>query len=252
MNERRWRLVRAGRSAVPASVRRFNRRARQRRLRAAAPWASATGVLALAGLLAWLVYGTSVLGVREVRVTGVEILTAPQVAEAAAVPAGTPLARVDLDAVRRRVAVLPPAGEVTVVRDWPGTLWISVTERAPVAAVPKDRQFLLVDRSGLAFHAVARRPADLPLVRLADPRPEDSTTRAALTVLAALTPPLLEQMVELTADAPTRIRLLLTGGRTVIWGDATENDTKAKVVAVLLPKPGKEIDVSAPEVVTVR
>ena len=35
---RRWRLVRARSDAVPASVRRFNQRAQQRRMQAARPW----------------------------------------------------------------------------------------------------------------------------------------------------------------------------------------------------------------------
>ena len=51
--------------------------------------------------------------------------------------------------------------------------------------------------------------------------------------------------------APTRISLELTDGRTVVWGDATDNDDKAIVATALLGQPGKTIDVSAPNVVTV-
>jgi cell division protein FtsQ len=71
-------------------------------------------------------------------------------------------------------------------------------------------------------------------------------------VLAALTPQLRARVVEVVAEAPARIRLLLPNNRVVIWGDATENETKAKVATALLDRPGTEIDVSAPEVVTVR
>jgi cell division protein FtsQ len=90
-------------------------------------------------------------------------------------------------------------------------------------------------------------------VKLARPGPDDVTTRAALRVLAALTPTLRGQLVALVADAPARIRLDLTGGRTVVWGDAEDSDTKARVATGLLARPGTVIDVSsAPDVVAVR
>jgi cell division protein FtsQ len=113
---RNWRLVRADTDAVPSSVRRFMARARQRRLRAALPWAVGLGVLAVAGLLTWMVYGTSVLGVRDVRIEGTEVLTPLQVQEAAAVPMRRPLARVDVDAVRARVQRLAPVERAVVSR----------------------------------------------------------------------------------------------------------------------------------------
>jgi cell division protein FtsQ len=248
----RWRLVLARPDAVPASVRRFNQRARRWRLRAAAPWAVGAGLLAVAGLLAWLVYGTGVLGVRSVEVSGTRILSAEQVRQAASVPSGMPLARVDLVAVRARVAGLAPVGQVSVVRDWPSTVRIEVVERTAVAAVPRNGRFLLIDAGGTGFLTVAGRPGQLPLVRVGAPGPDDPTTRAALRVLAALGAPLRAQLLALAAEAPTRIRLELRDGRTVFWGDATENETKAQVATALLSRPGTRIDVSAPSVATVR
>src|SRR5512138_337164 len=94
---RNWRLVRANTDAVPSSARRFMARARQRRLRAVLPWAVTGGVLLVAGALTWLVYGTSVLGVRQVKVVGVQLIAPLQVEQAAAVPRNEPLARIDLD-----------------------------------------------------------------------------------------------------------------------------------------------------------
>ncbi len=249
---RRWRLVRARRAAVPASVRRFNRRTRQWRLRAAAPWIAAGAVLVLAGLVAYVGYATAVFGVRRFEVTGTRLLSPAQVQEAAAVPRDTPLARVDLDAVRRRVAALPAVARATVGRQWPDTVRIAVVERTAVAVVPHDSAYLLLDGTGVVFHAVAARPPELPLVRLAAPGPDEPSTRAVLTVLAALTPQLRAQLVELVAERPTRIRLSLANKRTVIWGDATDSALKAQVATSLLDKPGTQIDVSAPEVVTVR
>src|SRR2546423_1902453 len=97
---RHWRLGRAGTDAVPSSERRFMARARQRRLRAALPWATGLAVLLVLGGLAWLIYGTPVLGVRDVRVVGTQLLAPEQVRQAVGVPDDEPLARVDLDGVR--------------------------------------------------------------------------------------------------------------------------------------------------------
>jgi cell division protein FtsQ len=70
-------------------------------------------------------------------------------------------------------------------------------------------------------------------------------------VLAALTPTLHERLVTLIAESPTRLRLELTGDKTVIWGDAEQSEKKARVATALLDREGTVIDVSAPEVVTV-
>jgi cell division protein FtsQ len=250
--ERRWRLVRAGSDAVPPSARRFMRRARQRRLRAALPWAGVGGVLALAGLLTWMVYGTSLLGVRELRVTGTALVSPAEVRAAAAVPTGLPLARVDLTAVRLRVAALAPVDRVMVSRQWPGALLVQVVERTPVAVVPQGRQFAVVDGAGVVFQTVAKRPPGLPLARVGTPGRDDPATRAALQVLAALTPQLRDQLVEVTVEGPARILVKLRGDRTVVWGDATRSDTKAQVATALLARDGDVIDVSAPDVVTIR
>jgi cell division protein FtsQ len=249
---RNWRLVRADTDAVPPSVRRFMARARQRRLRAALPWAAGAGVLAVVGLLVWVVYGTAVLGVRDVRVVGAESVDPAAVRVAASVPLEVPLARVDLDEVRDRIQAIPPVDRAVVSRDWPGTLVVEVVERTPVAAVPVGRQFVLVDDEGVAYRTVTRSPAGLPLARLARPGPDDVNTRAALTVLSALTKELREQLVAVSVEAPARIRLELRGDRTVVWGDDTASETKAKVSTALLAREGDTIDVSAPSVVTIR
>jgi cell division protein FtsQ len=246
---RNWRLVRADTDAVPSSVRRFMARARQRRLRAAMPWAVGLGVLLVLGGLAWLIYGTPVLGVRDVRVLGTELLTAQQVQQATGVSDDEPLARVDLDHVRARVRAIPAVDRVVVRRSWPSTL---VVERTPVAAVPSGQQFTLIDRSGVPYRQVGAKPADLPLMRLATPGPADEDTRSALTVLGALSSQLRQQLVAVSVAAPAQIKLELRKDRTVVWGDDTQSDTKSQVATALLKKATSEIDVSAPAVVTIR
>lgn len=249
---RRWQLVRAGSDAVPASTRRFMARARRRRMRAALPWAVAAGVLALAGLVAWTLLGTGLFGVREVRVEGADLVTPVEVRDAAEVPDDAPLATVDLADVARRIGALPPVERVTVSRDWPDALVVRVTERTGVAVVPRDEEFLVVDAAGVVFRTLPQRPAELPLVRVADPGPDDPGTRAALDVLAALTPQLRAELVDVTVESLARINLRLRDDRTVVWGDATRGPDKARVATALLGRKADTIDVSAPDVVTFR
>jgi cell division protein FtsQ len=220
-------------------------RARQRRLRAALPWA-------LIGAVTWIVLGTGVFGVREVRVAGATLVTPARVRAAAAIPDGLPLARVDLAAVRRQVGALAPVDRVMVSREWPHTILVEVVERTPVAVVPQGNQFAVIDGAGVVFQRLAQRPANLPLARVPTPGPGDAATKEALQVLGALTPQLRAQLTEVVVDGPAQIRVLLQGGRTVIWGDATSGDTKARVATALLSRKGNTIDVSAPEVVTIR
>jgi cell division protein FtsQ len=251
---RNWRLVRADTDAVPSSVRRFMARARQRRLRAALPWAVGGGVLLVVGALVWMVYGTSMLGVRQVEVIGTSVLTPLQVEQAAAVPMKQPLARVDLEAVRARVQSLAAVDHATVSRGWPRAVVVEVIERTPVAAIAAadGKSFTLIDGEGVAYRSVARKPAGLPLAKLTQPGPADVNTRAALTVLSSLTEELREQLVEISVLAPARIQLALRKDRTVIWGDDSASERKAKVSTALLGRKGNTIDVSAPSVVTIR
>lgn len=249
-----WRLVRAWGAVAPDSVRRFARRARRRRLRAAAPWLAILGVLAFLAALGGVLGFTSACGVRQIDVRGESLVTAPEVRTAAAVAAGAPLVRVDTGLVARRVGSLPPVRAVSVTRRWPDTLVITIAERSAVAAVPlaDGTAFVMIDETGTPFRTVPQRPEALPLVRLATPSTADAATRAGLTVLQALPPELLESLGTLVAEASTRIRLELTDGRVVVWGDATENAAKARVALVLLGRPGTVLDVSAPTLVTVR
>lgn len=216
------------------------------------PWATVGGVLALIGLVTWIVYGTGVFGVREVRVSGTEILSAEEVLAAAGVRDGAALARVDLGGIEERLARLAPVDQVIASRDWPGTIAIDVVERTPVAVVPQGRKYVLVDRHGVAFHTVSAKPGGLPVARVTRPGPDDPATRSALEVLTSLSPQLAKQVSAVVVKGPAEIELELRGGRLIVWGDSSQSDTKSQVATALLREKGDRIDVSAPEVVTIR
>jgi len=125
-------------------------------------------------------------------------------------------------------------------------------ERTPVAAVAAGKNFTLIDGEGVAYRTVSRRPPGLPLAQLTAPGPDDINTRSALTVLSSLTAELREQVVSISVLAPAQVRLGLRKDREVFWGDETQSERKAQVATVLLERKGDTIDVSAPDVVTIR
>lgn len=210
-------------------------------------------VLALLAVAGWVLLGSGFLGVRTVQVGGIARLDPDQVRAAAGVADGTPLALVDTDAVASRVARLPAVAAVDVARDWPGTVVIQVRERTPAAARQIGPSYALIDRTGVAFATVARRPKDLPIVTApADAsRPE---LRAALDVLDQLPAELRQKVRTVRAAGRDEVELRLTRHRTVVWGSAERSERKAAVLAVLLSHKSKvqTYDVSAPDAPTTR
>jgi cell division protein FtsQ len=210
-------------------------------------------LLAMVGIAGvWLVGFTGVLGVRTVTVTGLRSLPESDIRAAAAVRDGQPLARVDTGAVAARVRALPGVERVAVTRSWPSTLRIAITERHGVAVAAYDGQWWLVDPTGLRFQLLAVPPPGTPRLSVADPAPGDPATAAALAALAALTPPVRAEVQVAAAKTPDSVTLTLTGKRTVLWGGAADGAAKARVLPVLLARPGTVYDVSTPSVVTVR
>ncbi|MEP6981720.1 MAG: FtsQ-type POTRA domain-containing protein, partial [Nakamurella sp.] len=151
-----------------------------------------------------------------------------------------------------RVEALPGVEDATVGRHWPGTVTVTVTPRAPVAVVAANSALYLMDASGLPYDTVASRPAGLVSLRLATPGPTDPATLAGVAVVRALPPELVASVMSVTAAGPYDVTLQLTGGRTVVWGDTTDNARKAQILPAVLGLAGTRFDISDPELVTTR
>ncbi len=248
---RRWRLVRAGKDAVPDSVRRLMSRARPSHL-ASVPWSLIAVSLVAVGLAGWIIFVSPVFGIKNVEISGVGLLSEAEVREAAAVPLGQPLTRVNTGEVHDRVAKLAAAESVEVTRGWPSTLHVKVTERVPVAVVKQETVFLVFDRFGVQFIAAPAAPSGTVEVALPQNMPPEKAMRDALKVIESLTQQLRDQLIRLVVNGPAGIQLLLQKDRMVTWGDAEESELKSKVATALLTQKGKRIDVSVPEIVTIQ
>jgi cell division protein FtsQ len=220
------------------------RRARQQWRR----WAAGAIVAVLVAGLVWIVAFSSVLAARSVTVEGTQRLSRAQILAAADVDLGTPLVRVPRGTIARRVERLAEVRSARVELSFPGTVVIAVTER--VAAAYRQTSaghFTYVDASGRSFADLTSAPAALPQLAPSAAVANDAPTLAAMAaVSAALPDPVRAEVAQLAATSADDITLALRDGRSVVWGDATRNGDKARVLPALLARPGHVFDVSNP------
>jgi cell division protein FtsQ len=213
-------------------------------------WVALLTVLTVVGL-AYVLFFTPFLGVGSVEVTGAATVPADVIRAAAAVPAGRPMLLLDTADIAGRVDKLPGIASVDVSRSWPSTVDIAVTERTPIGFFAGQGGFHVVDATGLDYKTVPDKPAGLPELTLAHVAPGDPVTRSVVAVLASLPQALRNEITTVRAKTPGGVEFTLKNGKIVRWGDASEPDRKAKVLAVLLTRNGHVYDVASPELPTV-
>lgn len=233
------------------SAERFAERVRARRTVAARKVAAVAGVALLLLLMGWVALASPLLALRsdQLHVVGASELVSTDQLDAATAPyVGVPLARLDTVGLRERLLTVPGVLDVRVMRDWPHGLRITVTPRAPVAAVPADGGFALLDPEGVHLATQAQAPEGLPVVDV--PAGDARTLQAVLSVLHALPAPLAAQVSAVKATTQDTVALTLSDGVVVEWGSAESSALKAAVLGTLRADQSlgevKVIDVSAP------
>lgn len=218
------------------------------------PWLLAIAlVLVLLAGAVYAVFFSPLLGVRGVTIAGAPAELTAKVRAVVDVPDGTPLARVDLDAIAASVESVPEVAEVEVARSWPDTLAIDVVPRVPVAVTSANGQFWLLDAQGDPYLSVPAPPAGMITVQLVAPGTGDPSTSAALAVAASLTEQFRPQVAIVSARTAFDVELTLVDGRRVIWGEATDSAQKMQMLPALLSaQEGTEYDITDPSLVTVR
>jgi cell division protein FtsQ len=228
----------------------FARRQRAVRRRTRRRWLVVSAVLAFVLIVGWTVLFSSWFAVSGVRVVGAEAVPADRVTGVAAVPLGGSLARLDVDAVARRVETIPAIADASVSRSWPDRVVIRVTERVPVVAIEAGGGgFELVDGDGVVFRTVPQRPPGLPIATVTGPRRE-KTLESVVTVAEALPGDLLRRVRTIAAPSQDSIRLRLDRDVEVVWGSAEDSARKVRVLTVLMRRSARIYDVSAPDLPT--
>ena len=202
-----------------------------------------TGLLVAAGLAGggWGALHSPVLDVDRVVVSGVVHTDPAEVVRGSGIRRGDALVDVRPAAAVAGVARLPWVAEVTVRRQWPGTVVVRVAERAPVAAARAGQnEWALVDADSrvLARATATEPPAGLPAVSSPDPvGPPGSRLgpgwSAVLEVATKAPPPVLAR-VGTVADVAGEVELALTSGGVVRFGSPEQVGEKFTAIAAVL------------------
>jgi cell division protein FtsQ len=232
--------------ATRRSRRRFARRQWRRRWLAWRYLLAIVVVLAIVGGGIYAVWFSSWLAVEKVDVSGAQTVDAKDIRTRSGIDDGEPLVRVDLAAAERRIGALAVIRSVSVTRQWPHGILISIEERVAVAVVDIGGQLRGMDADGVVFRDYKKAPPGLPRVETSI-----GTTSAALKeaakVIAALPQELSLLVDHVQVTTVDKISLVLKDGRTVVWGSADQSDTKAVVLATLLAGVQASVyDVSVP------
>jgi cell division protein FtsQ len=230
---------------VASTRRKFVRRQRARRWLVWRRVLAVVALVAVVGGLVWLFFFSSVLAVKGAEVRGVEVLTAGEVEDVAAVPLAVPLATVDLTAIENRVEGLAAVESAEVSRAWPDQVRIDVTERKAVAVVSWEGEWRGLDDTGVLFRTYSEQPEELPEVTMSATTPVEALAEAA-AVVESLPADILGRVDHVEVGSIDRITLELTGGATVVWGSADESEDKARVLQALLRQKASVYDVTAP------
>jgi cell division protein FtsQ len=228
---------------VVESAQRFGAAQRTRRT---TRWVALVVVVSLVALGVWVVWSSSLLAVKEVRILGAVEVSADSVRQAAAVPAGIPLARVDVAGIEERVGAIPRVASVEVRRGWPDVLVVVVTERTPIAVTRDGSAWTYLDVTGARFGTVNAVPAGMATLSAAN----DNALASALGVYSALPKTLATRVSTVAAKSRDNVVLTLADGTTVQWGNPDESERKAAVLQSLLKVKATSYDVSAPDLPT--
>ena len=155
-------------------------------------------------------------------------------------PVGTPLARVDTEAVGARVRERVTVAEVSVRRSWPGTLTVEVVPRSAALVVRNPQGRLeVVDAEGVTFGTVRAVPKGVPVVTATG---AEGTTREALLSSLALLEALPAELAGKVSGIKVSSANLITftlGARTVVWGGGEDSARKVAILTALLQDQGE-------------
>ncbi|HEV7167959.1 MAG TPA: FtsQ-type POTRA domain-containing protein [Micrococcaceae bacterium] len=223
-------------------------------------WITLASLAAAVALVVAAVVYSPLLALKTITVDGNKLATGTAVQAALAPLKNRPLPQVDQGQVARLLAPLQQIRSVTVEARPPSTLLVHVVEREPVALLKSGEQYIMVDPEGVQLGTTADPAAvPLPIIDGGTAAIGNATFKAMTDVLAALPPSILAKLQHASASSPDAVELTLNDGKSIIWGNASDRELKAKVVQALLtapppvqqpgkpaPAPVQVYDVSAP------
>lgn len=230
---------------------RVNQLKSQRRKR----WFWVAGITAALVFIIWVIFSSSLLSVSRVQVNGTGAVSAAQIRQASGVETGTPLARLNSDAIAAKVKKIPAIATAKVKLNWPHEVVITVVERSAVVTVMIDGEPWVVDRTGTPYMPVSELPGGkvnaVPPLSVKSPGPGDLATRSAVQIVEAVPPDIRATIASVDAISPAKISFKLTDGRTIIWGTPDQSARKGSLLPALLSHDGSVFDISSPNQIVI-
>ncbi|WP_423445428.1 FtsQ-type POTRA domain-containing protein [Kocuria sp. KSNUG] len=201
--------------------------------------------------LVLVVFFSPLFATRTIDVQGATLTDPQKVEEALSGFQGVPMTRISKQDVKDSVGDVPQVKSVDVAFQPPHTISVQLHERVGVAAVEDGSSVVLVDSEGKPLSSVpAERRPDVPLVDGGTKVLSTPQFQAISDVLATLPADVLARLESASAPSGSTVELTMKDGPTVVWGDASDSDVKAQVVATLVNSEevsdSAVVDVSAP------
>lgn len=198
------------------------------------------------GLGAWLLLNSGAFAVREIRVSGNDVLPTSEVLDEAGVEVGDNLFRLSPDAVEAALLRNAWIAGARVHRRWPSTLVLELTERRAVGWVEDgDGTVVLVAGDGTVLEDAAGRPGRLPSLGTVAPNlvPAAGWQGPPVAVrVAASFPPSLRRLVAGIRVGEGGVRLRLRPGGSALYGQATALEAKNAALLSILRRDDLVID----------
>jgi len=219
--------------------------------------------LTAVSLLAVITIGTlnsELADVDSVSVVGNSRTSTEEITVATGIRLGHPMLDLDLPTAQRQVTRLPWIAAVDIDRRLSGDVVVHVREREPVAALPTDRGFVLIDETGYQLEPVSNLPEGFVPVEglVASGRPGEyapQQTTLVLNVLGGITPAIRPEVDRLVVEDDGLVIELTHGGRAV-FGDSSQLGEKIQSLATVLARVDLKcvsiIDLRVPSAAAVR
>ena len=249
--------------ATPAASRRKSEATRRSPIKVVAVVLGVLAALALvSGIAIAVLANTSAFQIASIDAAATEHISSADIAALASVPEGTTLLNYDEEAIRQNVCRNPWVGEVSITREFPDKLKVSVTERKvgmlvmlesgaviwcmgtdgvwiePVKVPTAEGQSVREAALGVANSLGALLVTDAPqtVSPTAGAPAEDEVFAAINTYREELSESFSSQIVSVSAPSMEAISCILSSGVEVSLGAPTNVETKEAVVQQLLAK----------------
>lgn len=179
---------------------------------------------------------------------GEDVVTKQMVDDAVRPYVGKPLISANTGVIARNLQTEPWVESVNVSRHWPKGLKIVITLRKPVAVLPDVSGSPLIDKTGVLLRYREKAAKNLPKFSMPvqDGQADKVCLEAAQGVWNTLPAELQKKVYRIYADTADTVKITFDNDVKVLWGANADDALKLKVLQVLLPQGGKEIDISDP------